>query len=261
MYNSYQKEVNDLILSDNILNFKTNKEYNGILEHVSFEQGNEYIYLIQKTISEDFSEITFDNINEYLLLNDSYGSPVKKNFIYNNTPIVCSPTSLRYILHALLILKYLKHTDLKKIVEVGCGYGGLFLAIDHFSKILNIQIHNYYFIDLPEITKLIEKYLLIHKQKININYSIHSSCNYGEDIDDNNLFFISNYCFTEIDAEHRIKYIDSLFPKIKNGFIIWQTIFNVPIQSVNIIGKDITKIIEEYPQTATINNKNYYVYF
>ena len=79
MYKSYQKEVNDLILSDNILNFKTNKQYNGILEHVSFEQGNEYIYLIQKLISEDFSEITFDNINDYLLLNDLYGSPYKSD--------------------------------------------------------------------------------------------------------------------------------------------------------------------------------------
>jgi hypothetical protein len=261
MYTSYQNEVENIVSSNEFNNFKTNKQYNGILEHVSFEQGNEYISLIQKTISEDFSEITFENINEYLLLNDKYGSPLQKKFMYNEKQILCSPTSLRYVLHALLILKYLKYTSLTKIVEVGCGYGGLFLAINHFSKILDIKIENYYFVDLPEITKLIAKYLSMHTENIFINYYIHSAYDYGKDIKDENLFFISNYCFTEIDPEHRLKYIDNLFPKIKNGFIIWQTIFNVKIQNVNIIGKEVTKIVEEYPQTAPNDNKNYYVYF
>jgi hypothetical protein len=248
-------------MSSDDFNFKSNASYNSILEHVSVEQGNSYISIIERLVIEDFSEITFENINDYLSLNDKYGCPSKEKFIYNDKEIYCSPTSLRYVLHSLLILKYIKYTNLTKIVEVGCGYGGLFLAINYFSKIMQINIDKYYFIDLPEITNLIKKYLLLNEKDININYSIHSAYNYGQDINDNNLFFISNYCFTEIDNSHRTNYINYLFPKLKNGFITWQTVFNLPINNVNIIGKEIIKIIEEYPQTANIYNKNYYVYF
>jgi hypothetical protein len=260
MYTNYAQFVDNIIKSDNF-NFKNNNLYNSILEHVSVEQGKSYISLIQQFIITNFEEITFENINEYLLMNDKYGCPSKSKFIYNNTEILCSPTSLRYVLHSLIILKYIKDTNSTKIVEVGCGYGGLFLAINHFSKLLNIKIDNYYFIDLPEIIKLIHKYLLLNQQNINITYSFHSAYRYGQDIDSNGLFLISNYCFTEIDALHRNNYINYLFPKVSNGFIIWQTVFNLPISNVNIINKNITNITEEYPQTAPQDKKNYYVYF
>ena len=262
MYSNYTKFVNDIINSDNF-SFKSNKLYNSILEHVSVEQGKSYIFLIQQFILENFPEITFENINEYLLINDKFGYPTKENFVYNDKEILCSPTSLRYVLHSLVILKHIKDTNSTKIVEVGCGYGGLFLAINYFSKLLNIKIDNYYFIDLPEIINLIKKYLLLNEKNININitYSFHSANSYGNDIDDNNLFLISNYCFTEIDSEHRNNYINYLFPKLTNGFIIWQTVFNLPISNVNMIKKNIINIVEEYPQTASQDNKNYFVYF
>ena len=260
IYDEYKNCVHDCVTSNNF-NFKNNGVYNGILEHVSPEDGKSYIDVIIKFVNEYFSEITFKDINEYLLLNDKYGCPVKHNFIYNNTPICCSPSSLRYVLHSLLILKHIKETRLNKIVEVGCGYGGLFLAINHFSKILNVKIDNYYFIDLPEITNLIEKYVNLHKDILHINFSTHSAYNYGLDIENSNLFFISNYCFTEIDNLHRINYVAYLFPKISNGFIIWQTIFGVPIEYVMAIGKPIHTIVEENPQTTNCLYKNYYVYF
>ena len=260
MYSEYQDSVNN-ILQSNTINFKNNKSYNSILEHVSYEHGESYISLIIEVVNKEFNEITFENIQDYLILNDKYGNPNKEIFLYNNVEINCSPTSLRYVLHAFIILKYLKDVNNRKIVEVGCGYGGLFLAINHFSKLLNIVIDKYYFVDLPEICNLITKYLEMHKNIIGINYSTYSAYNYGLDIHDNNLFFISNYCFTEIEEIHRCNYIKYLFQKILNGFIILQTVFNVPIDSVNIIDKNIKHVTEEYPQTATITNKNYYVYF
>ena len=184
----------------------------------------------------------------------------------NDKSFNCSPTSLRYVLHSLIILNDFKNKNLNKFVEVGCGYGGLFLGINYFSKILNIEIQHYYLIDLPEICCLIEKYINLNKSDVNINYSLHSAYNYGTDINDLNLYFISNYCFTEIDNNHRSNYINLLFPKISNGFIIWQTVFNLSIQDITIIKKEnITKEEEypqtSYPQTSYQNYKNYYVYF
>jgi len=260
MYSNYQHRVNSM-LQTNCGDFKRDGTYNAILEHVSYEQGNSYISCIIGIINEVFPEITFENITGYLQMNDKYGNPKTNTFMYDNKQIVCSPTSLRYVLHSLLILKYIKNTSSRKVVEVGCGYGGLFLGISYFSKILNIEIDNYYFIDLPEICGLIENYLELHNGEININYAIHTAHNYGADIDETGMFFISNYCFTEIDRTHRDNYIKHLFPKISSGFIVWQTVFNLPINHVNIIGKNIKHVGEEYPQTATIQNKNYYVYF
>jgi hypothetical protein len=195
-------------------------------------------------------------------MNDKYGSPNTSCYILNSgTELICSPTSLRYIYHSLLILNYYKSTNLRSITELGCGYGGLFLAICYFSKILNIEIDNYYIIDFPQICNLIDNYLILNKENVHINY-IFNNCNeYGSNIIETNLFFISNYCFTEILDEHRNKYIENLFGKVKNGFIIWQTSFGLNIDNLNIINKNINTTIEEKPQTASRENPNYFVYF
>jgi hypothetical protein len=258
MYTKYVTYVNELLESDKF-NFKNNVEYNNVLENVTYPLGKSFLDTIVKVLSEDFTEITLDDVNNYLLKNDKRGSPKKEIYRHNNKVIICSPTSLRYALHALLVIKYLKTKPNKNIVEVGCGYGGLFLAINHFSKLLNIEIDNYYMIDLPEICNLIKKYLGLHD--IHLNYCIHPSTNYGSDINMNNMFLISNYCFTVIEETHRKKYVEHLFPKIVNGFMVWQTCFNLPIYSTySILNKEHVNSYEEYPQTSP-GPKNYYVYF
>jgi hypothetical protein len=260
MYSGYQKLVKNVLKTDDF-NFKSDRTYNSILEHVSHDQGKQYLYFIKSFINMYFKEITFEHIHDYVLMNDTYGNPNKQTFMYDTTEFSCSPTSLRYVLHSLLILKHFEETQNKKFVEIGCGYGGLFLAMNHFSTILNIEIDHYYFIDLPEICDLIKIYLDLNKSNVHIPYSLHSGYHFGVDINDSELFLISNYCFTEIDEFHRSTYIKRLFPKVTNGFITWQTCFNVPIESTHIIGKDVKKVTEEYPQTSPHAQKNYYVYF
>jgi hypothetical protein len=264
MYNSYLNYIRNITQNTiSTSNFKSNKDYNGILEHVSKEQGEKYIKLINEIVTSLFPEITIENIKNFLIINDKYGYPHKETFTFSDKSIImCSPTSLRYIYHSLLILNYYKlRNDSTNIVEVGCGYGGLFLGICYFSKILAIRIDHYYFIDLPEICILINNYISLHKDIVNISYSTHSAFNYGSEIDNTKLFLISNYCFTEIQKEYRDKYITFLFPKVVNGFIIWQTVFNLPITQTHIMNKKIYKITEEQPQTASVENKNYFVCF
>jgi hypothetical protein len=260
MYKSYADFVAS-ISKDNIehVNFKSNSNYNAILEHVMVDEGNKYI----KYIKQFFPKITYNNILEFVSINDKYGVPKKETFTFSDgQTLFCSPTSLRYVFHSMIILRYYEYKkSCKNMIEVGCGYGGLFLAICYFSKLFNIKIDHYCFIDLPQVGGLIKSYLEMHKRSINIKYSIHSAYNYGSDIDKNNLFLISNYCFTEISDEHRNKYIETLFPKISNGFIIWQTIFNCSIEETNKINKNIEKVVEEIPQTASKEKKNYFVYF
>jgi len=260
MYKNYTDFIAN-VSKENIesVNFKSNSNYTSILEHVTFEDGNKYIKYIKKF----FPKITYNNILEFVSINDKYGFPKKETFDFSlGQSVFCSSTSLRYIFHSMIILRYYEYkSSCKNMVEVGCGYGGLFLAICYFSKIFNIKIDHYCFVDLPEIGGLIENYLNMHKEIINIKYTIHSAYNYGSDINQKNLFLISNYCFTEISNEYRNKYIETLFPKISNGFIIWQTIFNCSIKDVNMINKNIVKIVEELPQTASQEKKNYFVHF
>ena len=258
MYNNYATFVNN-ISNNNIksINFKSNRDYNSILEHVSVELGEEYLRLIEN----EYKNINYENILEYVNINDKYGFPTQ--YTYKNkdgNSFNCSPTSLRYIYNALVILDHYKTKESNSIVEVGCGYGGLFLSICYFSKLLNISIDHYYIVDLEPIGKLISLYLNINKQHISINYSIHKASNYGMDINDNNLFFISNYCFTEIDTIYRTQYILNLIPKCSSGFIIWQTCFNYDIDnSYELV--NVKHIEEEKPQTSPHNEKNYFVYF
>lgn len=259
MYSNYINYIQS-INKDNIFHipFKSSSQYNAILEHVSIEQGNQYLSLIEN----EFHYISHENINNFVKINDKLGFPNTYNFKFKNGDnLNSSPTTLRYIYHSLLILQYFKNTNLLSMVEIGCGYGGLFIAICYFSKLLNINIENYYIIDFPEVCTLIDNYLKLNSEIINIKYSLHNCNEYGINIAEENLFLISNYCFTEISEEHRNNYISKAFNKIKNGFILWQTVFSLGIDKLNIINKNIEKVIEERPQTASQEHKNYFIYF
>lgn len=257
MYDSYISCIKTITHSNFLnTNFKSNNNYTGILEHVSYSQGLNYL----TNILQEFSDININDIIELCKINDKYGSPNKYNY---SSQFNCSPTSLRYIYHSLLILKHLKQTNITKIVEVGAGYGGLFLSLNYFSRLLNVNIQHYYIVDLPETCNLIDIYLNYNKNNIYINFSTHNANNYGKDINDTGLYFISNYCFTEITEEHRNNYITNLIPKISSGFIIWQNCFNFNVNNSNILFKDKKLYIEdEKPQTAgnTEDTKNYFVY-
>jgi hypothetical protein len=252
-YDEYHEYVGSVVKQNNIEfeSFKSNEKYNGTLEHVSFELGKEYL----KHIEQQFPEIKYEDIKEFVILNDKYGDPSKNMFLTSNNKVLyCSPTNMRYIYHALLILTEFKKTNNESIIELGAGYAGLFLAINLFSKKLNIYIKSYNIIELPNVCEFIIQYLTLHKDIISIPVILHKSTTYGKEIFGEKQFFISNFCFTGLDTTERDKYIEHLFPKLTNGLIIGQYI-------QNILNKTI-RTEEETPQTApNYIGKNYHVYF
>jgi len=83
-----------------------------------------------------------------------------------------------------------------------------------------------------------------------------SSNTYGENICNNDVFLISNYCFSEINSYNQKNYIDILFPKVKHGFIIWN---HIPLYN---FGKEIIKVESERPVTGCKDgNSNLFVFF
>ena len=129
MYETYQQFINRCLSDDALFqNFKNVYAYREILEHVSFDLGLAYLIHIWNEFHLDTPLIV-----DYCSKNDAIGNTHLYEYA---TDLKCSPTSIRYIYHALLILKQIKSLNLESvdIVEVGCGYGGLCLAIDHYSK-------------------------------------------------------------------------------------------------------------------------------
>lgn len=192
--------------------FKRHPIYNRILEHVTPEQGLEYLKESQKL------GVSFSEIEAFCKLNDSYGSP---NQAFYNNSLACSPTSLRYVFQAHLILTHMQQLGLKEahIVEVGGGYGGLFLAIDFFSKTYGIQLKEYIILDLPEVGLLQQKFL--SNYTLSCPFRIENGMKFGRDLERQDYFFVSNYAVSELNDEYLQSYIDILLPKCPHGFLAW----------------------------------------
>jgi hypothetical protein len=235
IYQRYEQFLTSCLANKSLVNFKQNRSYNEILEHTSIDQGLQYLSLIRGT------SIRQDEIKEFCLLNDSIGNPAKHNF----ETVMCSPSSLRYIYHAELILSHFKTFGVPiNIVEIGGGYGGLYLAICFFAKKYGIDIQSYTIIDLSVVTKFQQLYLSNFSLKVPVDFI--NSSTYGESLSKPNLFLISNYCFSEIAMEHQKKYIDKLFSKISHGFFAWN---HIPLYDFGF--KYIVE--DEIPKTGTFN--------
>jgi hypothetical protein len=241
-------------------------------ERVSNDEAKRYLELI----SSEYG-LSYIHIVDFARMNDRYGRPKTNTFTYFDknkgvggswVVISASPTSLSYIYHALVILdQYMGVGEGTGIIEVGCGYGGLFLAICYFSKILGIRLGEYTMIDLPDVVDLIRKYLLAHPLlTFGVSYRVLEMCPTGYYGLDGGQFFISNDCFTEMDEEYRKQYAAGLFESgiVKHGFINWQTVFGVSIDSVGhyldeCVFPDV--VVEERPQMSCANFPNYFVRF
>ena len=192
--------------------FKQISEYNHILEHVTPEQGLDYLKEVLQL------QVAYEDILAYCKQNDSVGKPLLCQY---SPDLICSPTSLRYVFHANLILRHIKQLGLQtvKIVEVGGGYGGLLLAIHFFAPKYGIQIQKYTILDLHEVTFLQKKYLSLFP--VVFPYSVQNGESYGKEIEETDLFFISNYCLSEVPIPIFESYVRELLPKCSHGFLAW----------------------------------------
>ena len=126
--------------------FKQAGSYNAVLEHVSEDQGGQYLEILKArddgVLAKGLATV---------LLSDGVGNPVR--YKYDGIDIPLSPTTLRY-LKVASDLQILFGRNLGKVAEIGCGYGGQAHVND---RILNVHLTKLF--DLPLVNKLIERYL------------------------------------------------------------------------------------------------------
>lgn len=218
--------------------FKSNPDYQKILEHVTQEQG--LGYLAQLESSPQWSSSLRNIIADTAFMNDSVGKPVKSNF--DKLGINCSPTNLRYAWQAFNLLVHISKLGLKnvQIIEIGGGYGGLALFVNRLSSKLYRDGFRYIVVDVPEAGVIQRKYSrelevpfytvnCANKDEINILLQI---CKYQEN------FLVSCYGFSELSESIRSYYQETIIPMCLHGFLVWNMIPVYAFNSAELTIKD-----------------------
>ena len=188
--------------------FKSHPAYRHVLEHVSYEEGQQYL----KEIDIDYLD-KLEEVKE----NDSLGSPV----IYEYPSVgEISPTTIRYIKNTSDIINKFG-TSFDSIVEIGGGYGGLCKVISSF-----IKFEQYLLLDLEECNLLSRKYLS-HFNLPTLSYRSEEI----DEIDENFDLLISNYAFSECHKEVQQDYIER-FIKKSNNFYIMHNNFHLELGTI-----------------------------
>ena len=188
--------------------FKSHPAYRHVLEHVSFEEGQQYL----KEIDIDYLD-KLDEVKE----NDSLGSPV----IYEYPSVgEISPTTIRYIKNTSDIFNKFA-TSFNSIVEIGGGYGGLCKVLSSF-----IKFEQYLLLDLEECNLLSRKYLS-HFDLPTLSYRSEEI----DEIDENFDLLISNYAFSECHKDVQLDYIER-FVKKSNNFYMMHNNFHLELGTI-----------------------------
>lgn len=245
MTDAWYQDYIDFVATCDLDTFKHDPRYTFMLEHVSPSDGQAYFSLLTSECG-----MSVQDIESFCRLNDRIGSPRIAQIEGLSMPV--SPTSLRYLYHASLILAHAPQDS--HLVEIGCGYGGLCLAIQFLSGIVGKKVASYSCIDLDPAIDLQKRYL--SQFILDFGVSFHSASTYGSEVEGKDLFLISNYCFSEIADHHQRGYIHTLFPRVKHGFLAWN---HIPLYD---IGKPLQRIERERPLTgSSYGVQNMFVYF
>ena len=236
-YNPYIKAIQGFLEDDNLFeSFRRDKRYRTILEHCSFEQGQQYLEEAHKD-----NPFLFLDLNEFADSED-IGMPM----VYEYYKEQLSPTTCRYIKVLSDLIKLHGSLDGMNIVEIGVGYGGQCKIIhDTFKP------KSYTIIDLPEVMMLAEKYLEYYEIKPIFRYAGDTS-NIPYDL------CISNYAFTEIDRCFQDDYAEHIIKNSECGYMTCNFMDNAQkdgrFTKEQIIAlKGNYTIMEEKPLTASDN--------
>lgn len=185
-------------------NFRRNPAYNQILEHVTQQQGAEYLRLLSRN-----PEIlaAMDRFRR----NDDYGNPI--TFEYPGCGTV-SPTTLRYVKVLAEMQSLFGTLDSFDICEIGVGYGGQCRVINEY-----FDPRTYCLVDIRPALALAQRFL--------DNYILHSVVTYktANELHQREYdLVVSNYAFTELPRPLQDVYLRKAILDSKRGYITYNEI-------------------------------------
>jgi hypothetical protein len=180
--------------------FKRDPRYTAILEHVSPEHGQKYFNgIMQYELDGDLIEAFKEN--------DKFGGA---NILDYGEPFgQVSPSTLRYVQNTLDIAHFVGEGEIRKIVEIGGGYGGLCKTINCLC-----DFDEYHIYDIQQASRLQEKYL--SNFDVGEKVSFHSSVDPIEDVD----LVISNYAYSELSLDLQDAYYENVIKNAKRVYMI-----------------------------------------
>lgn len=236
MYSTWENFAKK-IATEKLESWKSHGDTKYMLEHVNERHARVYLDLATKFL-------TRDQIQHICKINDTVGG----SNAHEIDGIFASPSSTRYVSHALDICEQIKRKKLQNvcIVEVGGGYGGLALVLSEVSKIMDVEIDQYVIYDLPGVCELQKFYLDHHNLEYNVVWN--DSASFGSDLNTGNrIFLVSAYCISELDSNLRKKYLENLLSKVSGAYLVWN------LESLEDLQPHTFEVTEEVPQTGTVN--------
>ncbi|MDE6203877.1 MAG: putative sugar O-methyltransferase [Lachnospiraceae bacterium] len=217
--------------------FRRNPTYNDVLEHVSQQQGQEYLNIISKNNKLKFTDNDWNNFRK----NDLYGNPVVFPYELNGQKVQISPTTLRYAKVLQDIVTLFDARRFQSVAEIGIGYAGQCRLLT--SYLSNIQ--SYSLFDLPEVLGLAGRYLgKFGKSTVDRIQFIDGT---HIDTDGNYDFVISNYAFSELVRDIQDIYLNRVILKSRAGYMTWNTL------SYEVLdGYSLDELLEKIPGSRTI---------
>jgi putative sugar O-methyltransferase len=191
--------------------FKQDPDYTLVLEGSSRHGAD--VFFNELVEDEGYRDFFSNNLEEFRE-NDSLGSPTVYDYgEYGNFSL----GTLKYIWNSSTINRTVGLGGVKKVVEIGGGYGGMCKAMSTFT-----EFDEYTLIDLPEPLALCDKYLsnfeeLYPKLKFHTPDSLE-----GSDLSCDLL--IADSSIAECNYPMQKYYLDNLILKANKGFIIYNSL-------------------------------------
>jgi hypothetical protein len=181
--------------------FRQEPVYIAMLEHVTVDQGADYLRIIER----DNPSLLNERL-EVFRANDRLGSPT--TYEYPRIGHI-SPVTLRYLKVVSDIQRLFGDLHGKRIVEVGVGYGGQArLLMEQWS------VQSYTLIDLMQVLQLARRYIGALGTYPSAKFVPPAKVR-ATDYD----LFISNYAFSELRRGIQLTYAKSLIATSRRGYL------------------------------------------
>jgi hypothetical protein len=230
-----------------LASFKSAPAVRTVLDGCSKSQGQAYL----DRLCEEFPDVSYAALKAYVQRNDSLGDPNMCILLTAaNEMLFCSPANMRYAYYACCVLRDCRARGCRTIVEVGGGYGGLFLAVDSLKAALETEITDYRIVEIPAMCPLARRCIEWHADKSTTAATVHESTTWGADVPDTD-YLVSLFCLTEISDTDRRNYFATLAARTKHGFILWQTAFGANVAEAGTeLNKPVSRVAPERPQSS-----------
>jgi len=196
---------------DKFKNFKKDSGYRTIVEGAPKLFFDYYVDAIK---SHENYEIFRTNLEKFRV-NDTIGNPDT----YVDSEIgEFSGSTLKFAFNAIDILEFIKTqsngSEVKNIVEIGGGYGGLCLVLSGF-----IEWDQYTLVDLPETCLLVDKYLSQFPEIKDKIRTVPCDRIDEEDLGQIDLAIAIN-SLSECNLETQLNYFDKIISKSRLSYIV-----------------------------------------